>query len=455
MSKKINLRTCSIIILVVSFSYNIFGLNPNNWGDPVAYIHYAKQISFSSLLNFHTELFFKFHGYPLFIKLTSINFNYFYLVIISQYLIRLISIFYLEKQLRKITKHSYLVFLFSAFPKFIYMNNILFPDALICSLIFFLIAFLLNNSLVKSLICALLIFLLKPYLIILLLLLIILIINKKILILKYFKFEYYLPVVCAIILYYLSPIHVVPPMYYKIDKSNFELKNVYLCKTLVKEIKAKEIKLDFGLDFPPDFYINKSITSCPVKQYNKELLRLIAKKIITDHKISFLRKTFINTYLSFIGTHSHKGDHITSMVGVNFKEKKDFIINISKQIDYHRLNNIDRVENVSDLHVLNSNTLIDKFILVQLFFENKLIFLLSNFLFIIIIVLILFKKITRTAYILIILNLNIAISHAIFPSVVMDRYISYIIMINLIIILISFKNFNIFKILKLNKKNLI
>jgi hypothetical protein len=143
------------------------------------------------------------------------------------------------------------------------------------------------------------------------------------------------------------------------------------------------------------------------------------------------------------------------MVGVNFKEKKDFIINISKQIDYHRLNNIDRVENVSDLHVLNSNTLIDKFILVQLFFENKLIFLLSNFLFIIIIVLILFKKITRTAYILIILNLNIAISHAIFPSVVMDRYISYIIMINLIIILISFKNFNIFKILKLNKKNLI
>jgi hypothetical protein len=192
-----------------------------------------------------------------------------------------------------------------------------------------------------------------------------------------------------------------------------------------------------------------------VKQYNKELLRLIAKKIITDHKISFLRKTFINTYLSFIGTHSHKGDHITSMVGVNFKEKRDFIINISKQIDYHRLNNIDRVENVNDLYVLNSNTLIDKFILVQLFFENKLIFLLSNFLFIIIIVLIFFKKITQTAYILIILNLNIAISHAIFPSVVMDRYISYIIMINLIIILISFKNFNIFKILNLNKKNLI
>ena len=103
-----------------------------------------------------------------------------------------------------------------------------------------------------------------------------------------------------------------------------------------------------------------------MKQYNKELLRLIANKIITDHKISFLKKTFINTYLSFIGIHSHKGDHITSMIGVNFKEKKDFIINISKQIDYHRLNNIDRVENVNDLYVLNSNTLIDKFLLINI-----------------------------------------------------------------------------------------
>ena len=115
--QRINVRIVSFYIFTISLCYSLFALYPNNWGDPLDYLTQAKSINFSIV---------RFYGYPIFIKITSFNLQFLYLPILLQYFFYVFSVLYLEKKLKKYSKYSFLIILFASFPKFIYMNNLLF-----------------------------------------------------------------------------------------------------------------------------------------------------------------------------------------------------------------------------------------------------------------------------------------------------------------------------------------
>jgi hypothetical protein len=203
---------------------------------------------------------------------------------------------------------------------------------------------------------------------------------------------------------------------------------------IVQEINSNDIKMKIDYYSIP-FYTNNNITSCSKMEYNNQLSRHIVKEIFINHKVSLI-KNFLN-YFYFSVTGFGTQDHLTSMIVVNFKEIKDRIL-ISKSLDYELINSQYQLEKDKDLFT-NINFLSDKFIAVQIFLSDKILFLLGNFLLIIILYLFFFKKISQISYNFMLLNFNIGIAHMIFSLQISDRHVAYIIIMNLLVILLHNK----------------
>jgi hypothetical protein len=425
--QRINVRIVSFYILTISLCYSLFALYPNNWGDPLDYLFHAnaKSINFSIV---------RFYGYPIFIKITSFNLQFLYLPILLQYFFYVFSVLYLEKKLKKYSKYSFLIILFASFPKFVYMNNLLFPDALVFSLVLIFFALLISNRIFVSFIILLLIFLLKSYLILMLVFFISLFLKRRIIFFKKIPIEYFSSILCAVFLFFFSSAHFVQALYSKIDSKNFKLKNVELCNMTVQEINSNDIKMKKDYYSIP-FYTNNNITSCSQMEYNNQLSRHIVKEIFINQKVSLVINSLKYFYFSVIGFGTQ--DHLTSMIVVNFKEIKDRVL-ISKSLDYELINSQYHLGKDKDLFT-NINILTDKFVAVQIFLSDKILFLLGNFLCIIILYLFFFKKISKISYNFMLLNFNVGLAHMIFSLHISDRHVAYIIIINILAILLHNK----------------
>ena len=127
MNYEIKKRYLSFLALTVSICYSLFGNYSNNWGDPLNYLSIAQSIDSFNLM--------RFLGYPLFLKISSINLYFLFLPIIFQIALFIFSITTLENQLNKFFKQSYLIYLLMAFPDITYLHTLMFPDSLILSMI--------------------------------------------------------------------------------------------------------------------------------------------------------------------------------------------------------------------------------------------------------------------------------------------------------------------------------
>jgi hypothetical protein len=157
-------------------------------------------------------------------------------------------------------------------------------------------------------------------------------------------------------------------------------------------------------------------------------------------------------YSSFIGVGNNM--HLSSMIGINFREKHQSILS-SPSIEFYKINkisnnNINKINNIvltkkklstldKNVLILNINTLVDKLILVQLYFENKILYIFATTIFIFLIYILLFVGLDLIGSRLMILNFNIAVAHSVFNPEVDDRYVGYVFMLNLVIFLLNVK----------------
>ena len=94
-------KTFSFIILIISFCYSIFGTFPHNEGDPIDYLGLAKNLEFDLMRS---------PGYPIFLKIFSLNLRFLYIPTIIQICLFILSILLVERELNKITKKVILFF---------------------------------------------------------------------------------------------------------------------------------------------------------------------------------------------------------------------------------------------------------------------------------------------------------------------------------------------------------
>ena len=99
-------NTFSFLIFTISISYSLFGTLPNNYGDPFEYLLLAKNIftefSFFELL--------RSPGYPLFLKIFSINLKFVYLITIFQIIIFVFCVILLEREVKKHHNKSFIIY---------------------------------------------------------------------------------------------------------------------------------------------------------------------------------------------------------------------------------------------------------------------------------------------------------------------------------------------------------
>ncbi|MDA8835254.1 hypothetical protein N9N31_02900, partial [Candidatus Pelagibacter bacterium] len=100
-------KTFSFLILTISICYALFGTLPSNYGDPFVYLLLAKDI-FSGISQFEVL---RSPGYPLFLKIFSINLKFVYLITIFQIIIFVFCAVLLEREVNKHHKKSYIIYL--------------------------------------------------------------------------------------------------------------------------------------------------------------------------------------------------------------------------------------------------------------------------------------------------------------------------------------------------------
>lgn len=422
----INKRYFCFLVLVISICYSIFGNFPNNWGDPIEYLHQAE--------NFRLNLT-RFIGYPFFIKIFSLNLYIIFIIPIIQTIIFIFSVVLLESEINKKNKKSYFIYLLSAFPDITYMHTLLFPDSLILSLLCFYIYFLIKKKILSLVLISILLFLLKSYLIFIIIFTGIIIIENKFLFLKNLKIKFFFPIIIPIAFYLFLPNHLVQPFYAKIKTDKMVINYKTTCD-------SKEIILNEGNIFLNKRNIsNGSILKNDINlnhdcfySIEKEVSRHIINQVIINHHKEVINKIIFNFISSFIGLGIES--HVTSMVGVNLDSMLKFIKydEINGGLDYKNISTLLKNKNISD-KIVNINTLIDKFYLLHIVIFDKIQIFVSIILFVLFLTLYYKKKNSTFCDNILALSINFSIMHSIFALVISDRYIFFVSLFYIVIIL--------------------
>jgi hypothetical protein len=426
MNYEIKKRYFSFLALTVSICYSLFGNYPNNWGDPLNYLSIAQSIDSFNLM--------RFLGYPLFLKISSINLYFLFLPIIFQIALFIFSVTMLENQLNKLFKQSYLIYLLMAFPDITYLHTLMFPDSLILSMICLYIHFLIKNNYLYLILISIIIFLLKSYLIFIIIFTLIIYLEKKIFLLKKYKIKYYFSIIFVFFFYIFLPNHLVQPFYSKISTESLkftleekcDMKNTILTE---KDIFINKKDIQFGS------ILLKNFSSNCHSSLEKKISRKIINQIIFNHYDEILKNTILFFFSSFSGIGNN--DHITSMIKVDFMNK----IRLIKENQFDFLS-IDQFNLIKDKkispYIINANTLIDKFNLIHIVILNNLQILVSFSMMLLSIFYFLKINKIKIANNLMALNINFSLMHCFFGINIPDRYLFYVLIFNLIIILTSF-----------------
>lgn len=433
----INKRYFCFLVLVISICYSIFGNFPNNWGDPLEYLGQAE--------NFRLNLT-RFIGYPLFIKIFSLNLYIIFIIPIIQTIIFIFSLILLESEINKKNKKSYLIYLLSAFPDITYMHTLIFPDSLVLSLLCFYIYFLIRKKILSLVLISILLFLLKSYLIFIIIFTGIIIIENKFYFLQNLKIKFFFPIIIPVAFYLFLPNHLAQPFYAKIKTDNLIInykttcdskeiilneKNIFLNKRNILDgnILRNDINLNHGYSVN-----NINLNQDCFYSIEKEVSRHIINQIIINHLKEVVNKIIFNFISSFVGLGIES--HVTSMIGVNLDSMLKFIKNdeINGGLDYKNIFILLKNKNISD-KIVNINTLIDKFYLLHIVIFDKIQIFISIILFVLTLILYYKKKNSIFCDNILALSINFSIMHSIFALVISDRYIFFVSLFYIVIIL--------------------
>jgi len=404
-------------ILIISICYSLFGLTPNNFGDPNDYINLAKNNLISNTL-------LRSFGYPLFIKITSLNINYLYITIIFQIIIFYFAILKLEKSLSKYSKFSFLIILLLSFPKFSYSQTLLFPDGLILSLFIFLLVNIIEKNYKFTFIISVLLTLIKLFFCFLILISIFLFLfrnNKK----NRHIYLYFIFIPFLVFFYFFQPDYLVQFMYGKNKDFNFKINKITSCGIAFQDNDLR-IKAQHGFYFP--IYkienINLSeIKNCDEKKLNKDLSQAIIKKMLREKPFELVLGYSVAFTRSLVGLSTQNFDHLTSMIKNHAENYEKFLINL-KSLD------------LKNIQLKSKNTLNDKINKLQTNYENRLIEWILGIIFLMNCYYFFQKRKDFYNNELVIILLNSSIFLTLFSSLIADRYIMYHVAINLSIFLI-------------------
>jgi hypothetical protein len=404
-----------------SILYCIFFLQPNNYGDPNNYIDIAISLNAAHLL--------RFPGYPLFIKITSINTSLLYITVVVQFLIYIVAIFSLEKVLKKYSKFYFFPTLILSFPKIIYMQMLLFPDGLILSLLIFLICNLLNEINYKTLLIALVLLLIKSFFIFLVIIIIFLLLKKpKLNILIYFLF---IPFILGF--YLFQPEFFVQFLHSKVKDYKYDIGEITYCDY---KFKQKDISIDIQKGFYFPVYQKNNLVnklSCEEKNISKNLSKLIIIKMLKEIPIEILN-LHKNVFLNSLKGMPHQGtEHLTSMIKDYYLEHDLFLENL-KSLGFEKKPNYSKnilIDKIKKIHI-NYEDLILRYIATTIFFINVAFFI--------------FNKGRNIHDPIFILLINYSLFYTFFSGLVADRHIIINLIINIVILVISMSGKNLKKI---------
>jgi len=416
--KTLDLETVSKLTHYFFFSsilYCIFFLQPNNYGDPNNYIDIAIALNSAHLL--------RFPGYPLFIKITSLNTNLLYVTVIAQFIIFIIAVFSLEKILKKFSKYYFLPTIFLSFPKIVYMQILLFPDGIILSLLILLISSVLNRINYKTILITLMLFSIKPFFIFIVIIIIFLMFKKTIL--NSFLYFIFIPFVFAF--YFFQPEFLVQFLHSKTIDYKFNIGKIDYCNYQFKQTDIA-INIQQGFYFP--IYKKKNINDeikCDEKDLSKNLSKLIIIKMLKEKPIEILilhNKVFLT---SLIGLPHPGTEHLTSMIR-DYYSKHDLFLEDLESLGFE-------LRKTS-----TKNILIDKIKKIHLIFEDWILRILAVVIFFINLRIFISNKARNIFDPIYIILFNYSIFYTFFSGLVADRHIIINIIINSIILVISISN---------------
>ena len=419
-------KTFSFIILIISFCYSIFGTFPHNEGDPIDYLGLAKNLEFDLMRS---------PGYPIFLKIFSLNLRFLYIPTIIQICLFLLSILLVERELNKITKKSYFIFLISAFPNITYLQTLMFPDGIVLSFLLIYIYFLIREKYFYLFIVSIVLFSFKSYLIFVLFFSFLLFLEKKYYFLKKTNLKFYFTIFFPFIFYIFLPNYLVQPSLSKIDVTKIKFNYEFKCNSETIIINNNNLNLNTELFLQRTILKNFNNEIC----YNK-INEQVSRKIISVIFINQYSEFFSNTIFNFISSLLGIGaDHITTMISDNYMEKfKSITSDNIKYLNYSIIQNKLQGENYKK-YLININTLSEKFNLLHIHFFNEIQKLISIIIFLLVIYCLIKNYKKKDVSNIFAMNLNFAIIHSIFPIIIVDRHILYMLILNLIIILVSKK----------------
>ena len=422
----LDLRYFSFLILTISICYSVFGNYPNNWGDPYNYLEIANDLHGSSLT--------RFIGYPLYLKIFSFDLKFIYLPTVFQIIFFVISIIFLEREIRKKNNKSYFVYLLMAFPGITYANVLMFPDSLVLSLLCLYVYFLLKNNFLFLFLISIVLFFLKSYLIFLIFFTLLIFFEKKFLLVKKFKIKYFFTFIFPIAFYIFLPNHLAQPFFSKIKVENLDFNYQFTCNSKIINLNENDIYLNkhdiqYGSILKKNLELDKSCYSLMEKNVSRYIVNIIFK----NHFNEVLNKTILNFVSSFFGISTQ--DHVTSMIGVDFDNKIKLIENNQiNGLDYKIFSKIK--DKTFSNKILNTNSLIDKFNLVHIVVLTKLQFFISIIMSVITFFIFIKNKDNIVISNLFALNINFAIMHSVFALVIADRYVFFVLLFQIVIILL-------------------
>jgi hypothetical protein len=148
----LNLQIERLIFISAVFLHLIifFTIATDNNGDPNEYIYVARNL-FSSDSGYSILRFF---GYPIFIKITSLNFLSLNLTLLAQHLLFIWALWFFAHRVTRTPLLRALIYIPALVPALAYLPNLLFPDSLILSLLLIFSASLYSRRyLTAGLIC--------------------------------------------------------------------------------------------------------------------------------------------------------------------------------------------------------------------------------------------------------------------------------------------------------------
>lgn len=165
---QIEIARWAFFFLAMLHAIVYFTIATDNNGDPNEYLAIARSLfTFNAPINPN-----RFIGYPLFVKLTSLNLAWLNFTFLVQHLIFLFCLWIFAKQITDSPLFRVLIYLPAFIPAVIYLPNLLFPDCLILSLLLLLGAELKNDRLLNSLMICLALILIKTVFVFLMILIV-------------------------------------------------------------------------------------------------------------------------------------------------------------------------------------------------------------------------------------------------------------------------------------------